>query len=118
MSVSSNTFGIDPDIDKLNENDMTYDEAIKSAPVVLVEFYASWCPHCKKMMPVVAQIKELLEGSIALFQLDIDENRKLADQEKVESIPTFIVYSKGVEMWRQSGEMEADVLLANVQKYV
>ena len=33
---------------------------INSNPVVLVEFYASWCPHCKRMMPVVEQVKELL----------------------------------------------------------
>lgn len=97
---------------------MTYDEAIKSAPTVLVEFYASWCPHCHHMMPIVEQIKELLAGSVDVYQLDIDENKELADKESVQSIPTFIVYKDGREMWRQSGEMEAEVLLANVQKYV
>lgn len=97
---------------------MTYDEAIKSASTVLVEFYASWCPHCKKMMPIVEQIKELLDGQIKLYQLDIDQNQELADKEKIETIPTFIIYKDGTEMWRQSGEMAADVLLANVQKYI
>lgn len=97
---------------------MSYNEVIKSAPVVLVEFYASWCPHCKKMMPIVAQIKELLSGQIDVYQFDIDENQDLADNEQVESIPTFIVYKEGKEMWRQSGEMPADVLLANIQKFI
>lgn len=97
---------------------MTYDEAIKSAPVVLVEFYASWCPHCQRMMPVVAQIKELLEGKIEVYQFDIDQYEKLSDREKVETIPTFIVYRDGEEKWRQSGEMEAEVLLAHIRKYV
>ena len=97
---------------------MNYNEVIKSAPVVLVEFFASWCPHCKKMMPIVAQIKELLSGQIEVYQFDIDENQELADNEQVESIPTFIVYKEGKEMWRQSGEMPADVLLANIQKFI
>lgn len=97
---------------------MTYDEAIKSAPTVLVEFYASWCPHCQRMMPIVAQIKELLSGSAEIYQFDIDKNQELANQQKVASIPTFIVYKDGREMWRASGEMEADVLLAHVQKYI
>lgn len=97
---------------------MNYNEVIKSAPVVLVEFFASWCPHCKKMMPIVAQIKELLSGQIEVYQFDIDENQDLADNEQVESIPTFIVYKEGKEMWRQSGEMPADVLLANIQKFI
>lgn len=98
---------------------MTYNEAIKSTPTaVLVEFYASWCPHCQRMMPIVEQIKELLDGKVDVYQFDIDENRELANKEKVESIPTFIVYKNGQEVWRNSGEMEADILLAHIQRYV
>ena len=36
---------------------MNYNEIIKSSPVVLVEFYASWCPHCQRMTPIVDQVK-------------------------------------------------------------
>lgn len=43
---------------------MDYNEVINSEPVVLVEFYASWCPHCQRMMPVVEQVKELLQGRV------------------------------------------------------
>ncbi len=93
---------------------MTYEDATKSAPVVLVEFFATWCPHCQKMMPIVAQIKELLEGKADVYQYDIDKNQQLADQEKVEYLPTFIVYKDGKEMWRQSGEMPAETLLSPI----
>ncbi|MBO5295974.1 MAG: thioredoxin family protein [Candidatus Homeothermus sp.] len=96
---------------------MTYDEAIKQTPVVLVEFFASWCPHCRKMMPVVDQVKELLDGSAAVIQLDIDENKELAQQEEVEGIPTFIIYSNGEEQWRHSGEIDGNALLAKIQSY-
>lgn len=75
-------------------------------------------PHCKRMMPIVEEIKELLAGSVDVYQLEIDENRELADQQDVKSIPTFIVYRGGEEMWRQSGEIPADELLAKVQKFV
>ena len=97
---------------------MNYDEAIRSTSTVLVEFLASWCPHCHRMMPIVEQIKELLDGQVDVYQFDIDENKEIADKEQVESIPTFIVYKNGKEMWRQSGEMPGEVLLANIQKYV
>ncbi|MCM1316979.1 MAG: thioredoxin family protein [Bacteroides sp.] len=97
---------------------MTYNQAITSTPAVLVEFYASWCPHCQRMMPVVEQIKILLDGSADVYQFEIDENRELADAQKVESIPTFIVYKDGKEMWRRSGEIDADVLLSEVRRYI
>lgn len=84
---------------------------------VLVEFYATWCPHCQRMMPIVEQVKELLAGQVKVVQYDIDKNQKLADEAKVSSIPTFIVYKDGKEMWRHTGEMDANVLLASVQKY-
>ena len=97
---------------------MTYAELTQSAPVVLVEFFASWCPHCQRMMPVVEQVKELLGDTAKVYQLDIDENQDAAGEAGVQSVPTFIVYKNGEEMWRQSGEMGGDTLLGHVQAYV
>lgn len=96
----------------------TYDQAIRSSKVVLVEFFASWCPHCQAMMPVVAQVKELLEGRAPVIQLDIDENQEAADAEKVQSIPTFIIYRDGQEVWRNSGELDGNVLLGKVESFL
>lgn len=85
---------------------------------VLVEFYASWCPHCQRMMPVVADVKALLDGSANVYQFDIDKNQELAEQMGVETIPTFIVFKGGEEMWRGSGEMDGNVLVGKVQEYL
>lgn len=94
---------------------MTYQEMINGNNVVLVEFYATWCPHCQAMMPVVAQVKELLEGRAAVVQLDIDNNSDAASTYNVESVPTFIVYKDGREQWRHTGEIDGNVLLNNVE---
>lgn len=94
---------------------MTYENAIKESKVTLVEFYATWCPHCKKMAPIVEQVKELLEGQAAVVQLDIDLNQEAADSVDVSGVPTFILYSAGKEIWRHSGEIEGNCLLAKVQ---
>lgn len=86
--------------------------------MVLVEFYASWCPHCQKMMPVVEQVKELLEGQVPVYQFDIDENRELAEKEGVESIPTFLVYKDKKLVWEYTGEIDGNHLLAQVQSFI
>ena len=96
---------------------MNYNEVIKSSPVVLVEFFASWCPHCQRMMPIVAQIKELLAGQVNVYQYDIDENSELASEVGADSIPTFIIYKDGKEVWRESGEMDGQVLLSKIESY-
>lgn len=97
---------------------MNYNDAINSSKVVLVEFYASWCPHCQRMMPVVAQIKELLAGEVNVYQYEIDENAELASEVGADSIPTFIIYKDGKEVWRESGEMDGQVLLSKIQSFL
>lgn len=94
---------------------MNYTEEIKSAPVVLVEFYATWCPHCRKMMPIVEDIKTLLADNLKVLQYDIDKNEELANEERVQSLPTFLLYADGEEVMRETGEMPAEVLLQKIQ---
>lgn len=97
---------------------MTYEQTITSTPVTLVEFYASWCPHCQRMMPLVAEIKKALQGRADVHQFDVDKNPELTDAENVESYPTFIIYKNGKEVWRESGEMDPQVLLDKVESYM
>lgn len=70
------------------------------------------------MMPVVEQVRELLDGRAEVVQLDIDQNQEAADEAKAESIPTFIVYKNGREMWRHSGEIDGEVLLSKVEQNI
>lgn len=94
---------------------MTYADAINSANVVLVEFFASWCPHCQRMMPIVAEVKKILGSRAEVIQLDIDQNQEAANEADVEGVPTFILYKGGKEMWRQSGEMPGDEIVKHVE---
>lgn len=93
----------------------TYNDLTTSSNVVLIEFYATWCPHCQRMMPVVEQIRELIGDTAKIYQLDIDENQEAADSEEVTSTPTFILYSGGREVWRYSGEIDGNVLLQKIE---
>lgn len=97
---------------------MNYEQLVTTTPVTLIEFYATWCPHCQRMMPYVAEIKEILQGKADVHQLDVDKNGDLCDREGVESYPTFIIYKDGKEMWRESGEMDPKVLLSKVESYL
>lgn len=96
----------------------SYNDVINSANVVLVEFFASWCPHCQRMMPVVDDIRQLLEGRAKVYQFDIDDNRDLASRLGVEGIPTFIVYKDGAPVWTGSGEMDANALMSKIESYL
>ena len=68
---------------------------METGALVMAEFYADWCPHCQKMMPIVKEFKELEKGKLEVVQINIEEESALADLYTVESIPTFILLRKG-----------------------
>lgn len=93
---------------------MNYAEIIKSSKVVLVEFYATWCPHCNRMKPIVAEVKQIMAGKADVYQFDVDAEKELASKNNIDTIPTFIAYKNGVETWRYSGEITRDELVAKL----
>lgn len=95
---------------------MTYEQAKMQTGVVLIEFYASWCPHCRRMMPVIEEVKELLNGQVPVYQYDIDEYPDEADEAGATSVPTFIIYRNGTEVWRDKGELPGDEIMAAIDR--
>lgn len=98
----------------MSQKILPYDRARKLTGVVLIEFYASWCPHCQRMMPVVQQVAELLGEQVPVFQYDIDKYPDAATEAGVESIPTFLIYDNDREVWRYTGEIDGQVLLSRI----
>lgn len=92
------------------DREMRHESILKSGELVMAEFYASWCPHCQRMMPVVEEFKRLAEGRVQVVQIDIEEEADLANFYTIETIPTFILLRRGETLWRQSGELTVERL--------
>ncbi|MCD8220659.1 MAG: thioredoxin [Clostridiales bacterium] len=78
-------------------------EVLQSAKPVLVDFYADWCGPCKMMAPVVAEIAEKYADTVTVGKLNIDENMDIAQNYRVMSIPTLILYKGGEPAGRMVG---------------
>ncbi len=74
-----------------------FDEALGKAAVTMVEFYAPWCGHCKKLAPEYA--KAALElapiESVALAKVNCDKEKDLCGKYGVTGYPTIKVFNKG-----------------------
>jgi thioredoxin 1 len=77
---------------------------------VLVDFYADWCGPCKTMAPILQQVAAQHEGKLRVIKIDVDKNPAVAQQFKVQSIPTLILFSQGQPVWRQAGVVPATQL--------
>ena len=75
-------------------------EVLKSEKPILIDFWATWCGPCMRQGPVV---EELAEEGYAVGKVDVDQNMALAQQFRVVSIPTLILFKDGAEAQRFVG---------------
>ncbi|MDX1912921.1 MAG: thioredoxin [Saprospiraceae bacterium] len=92
---------------------MTFSQLIDSEKPVLIDFYADWCAPCRAMKPVLEDVKAQLGDEAEIYKIDVDKNPAIAQQYKVMSIPTLIVFKNGEPVWRKSG-MASSVELQKV----
>ena len=70
-------------------------EVLKSEIPVLVDFWATWCPPCSAMAPVMENLSTEFEGRVKVAKVNIDENQQLAAQYNISAIPAFLIFNKG-----------------------
>ena len=80
-----------------------FDGAVASAPVAMVDFWASWCGPCKMLSPVIESIAEEYDGRALVAKVNVDEEPDLARRFGVMSIPTVVFLKQGREFDRKVG---------------
>lgn len=87
---------------------IAYDSIVKSAAIVLIDFYAPWCGPCKKMQPLLDELTVEYAGKALIYRINIDENKKLSRALGIDEIPYFKLYKAGVEKGNFIGQMDRD----------
>ncbi len=99
--------------------DQNFEEmVVKNDKPVLVDFFADWCGPCRAVAPIVEELAEQYEGKVLVGKLDVDANPNIAGKYEVMSIPTVILFDKGVEVQRQIGFGGKDLYLEMLKKVV
>ena len=57
---------------------------------VIVDFYATWCPPCKALSPLLEQLAEELAGKIEIYKVDVDQEEELTALYNVRTVPTLL----------------------------
>ncbi|WP_042415821.1 thioredoxin family protein [Streptacidiphilus anmyonensis] len=70
---------------------------------VLVEFTADWCPPCRMMAPVLAELADERAGELRVFALDVDTNPLTQGRYGVLSMPTLMLFCGGEPVWTAVG---------------
>ncbi len=88
-----------------------YNEVVRSELPVILEFYANWCPACKKVGPAVSGLASRLSGRVKVVKMNVDRSQTTASRYKVKSIPAFFYVDDGSVLGETVGAMSGDELL-------
>lgn len=93
--------------------DANFDEEIAKHEHILVEFYAPWCGHCKKLAPEYEGAAEVLskhDPPYALGKLDATENKASAEKYGIQGFPTLFYFINGNKMEYTGGRTKDTIV--------
>ncbi|XP_064456720.1 protein disulfide-isomerase A4-like [Ornithodoros turicata] len=73
-----------------------FSSIVTPAELILVEFYAPWCVHCKRVGPEFERAaRRLKKKNVPLAKVDVEKEKALGEAHKITSYPTLVVFRKG-----------------------
>ena len=94
-------------------------EVLKADGPVLVDFFATWCMSCSMMAPLIDQLGEdLKDTTVKIAKIDVDVSPDLADKYEILSLPTIIIFHKGVVVESMHGAQNAEALKEKLLKLI
>lgn len=101
----------------INLTDSEFSQTI-SEGVVLVDFWAVWCPPCRIQGPIIEDLARDIGHMATIAKLDVDHNPRSARAHRVQNIPTLIIFKDGQQVERFVGVQQKETLKAAIKSHI
>tara|TARA_B100000925_G_C21940797_1_gene444505 strand:- start:290 stop:1012 length:723 start_codon:yes stop_codon:yes gene_type:complete len=98
----------DKSVQELSISD--FDSILSQNNLVLADFHTLWCMPCRKISPLIDELKEEYIESVQVLRIDIDKSELLAESFKIKAVPTIILFKDYKEIWRHTGLISKEEL--------
>jgi thioredoxin 1 len=74
------------------------DKVLRNDKVVLVDFWATWCPPCRMMAPILEKVSDKMKDDVDIVKIDVEaspDNGELAAEYGVQGIPNMQIFKDG-----------------------
>ena len=85
---------------------------------VLLDFYTEDNHSSSVMHPVLRDVAAAIGDKGKVIKINVDKNNELAEALRVKMLPTLMIYKGGDMVWRQSGEQDANTLIAIIKDFI
>ena len=92
-----------------------FDRTINDNDIVLLDFWASWCGPCRQFAPVFEAMSEQ-HPDIVFAKINTEEERDIAAQFQIRSIPTLMVFREQIIVYAQPGALPPAGLAQIIEK--
>lgn len=100
-------------------DDASFDaEVLESDLPVLVDFFATWCPPCKLLAPIVESLAGELAGRLKVGKVDVDDAQGLAGRYGISAVPTMILFKGGEPVDRITGLLQKGELRRRIESHL
>jgi len=101
----------------LNYTEATFDNLQKAGKPTLVMIYAEWCPTCRAQAPIVSELLGKPEfKALTALKVDFDQQKDVVKGFKARSQSTLIVFKRGREVGRTTGDTKKETIAAMLKK--
>jgi len=91
------------------------EEVLDSESPVFVDFWASWCPPCKMVEPVMEELAKHFDGKIKVGKINVDQNPATRSDFDIGGAPTFILFKGSEVLVRAIGARSKKQLLELIE---